>query len=73
MRYAFALSLLLIALPALASVPPHSGVIHTRSMPELSDIALFGMAAAGVWLARRALRKRFAKQAGTTPETASKD
>jgi hypothetical protein len=73
MRYAFALSLLLLATPALASVPPHSGVIHTRSMPELSDIALFAMAAAGVWLARRALRKRFAKQAGTTSETASKD
>ncbi|WP_066823297.1 hypothetical protein [Sphingomonas mali] len=63
MRYVFALPLLLTAIPALASVPPHSGVIHTRSMPELSDIALFGMAVAGVWLARRALRKRFAKQA----------
>jgi hypothetical protein len=73
MRYALALPLLLLATQAPASVPPHSGVIHTRSMPELSDIALFGMAAAGVWLARRALRKRFAKQAGTTPETASKD
>jgi hypothetical protein len=55
----FALPLLLIATPALAGVPPHSGVIHTRNMPELSDIALFAMAAAGVWLARRALRKRF--------------
>jgi len=66
MRYALALPLLLLATPALASVPPHSGVIHTRSMPELSDIALFAMAAAGVWLARRALRKRFAKQGDTT-------
>jgi len=66
MRYVFALPLLLIATPALASVPPHSGVIHTRSMPELSDIALFGMAVTGVWLARRALRKRFAKQADTS-------
>ena len=73
MRYVLALPLLLLVAPALASVPPHSGVIHTRSMPELSDIALFAMAAAGVWLARRALRKRFAKQAGATPETASKD
>lgn len=63
MRYASALSLLLLAPPALAMVPPHSGVIHTRSMPELSDIALFVMAAGGVWLARRALRKRFAKPA----------
>ena len=66
MRYAFAFPLLLLAIPALASVPPHSGVIHTRSMPELSDIALFAMAVAGVWLARRALRKRFAKQAEAT-------
>ena len=40
---------------------------------RIVHIALFGMAAAGVWLARRALRKRFAKQAGTTPETVSKD
>ena len=73
MRYALALPLLLLATQVLASVPPHSGVIHTRSMPELSDIALFAMAAAGVWFARRALRKRFAKQAGTMPEAASKD
>ncbi|WP_066808595.1 hypothetical protein [Sphingomonas asaccharolytica] len=69
MRYASALSLLLLAPPALAMVPPHSGVIHTRSMPELSDIALFGMAVGGVWLARRALRKRFAKQADTPADT----
>jgi hypothetical protein len=55
----FALPFLLLATPAFAQVPPHSGVIHTRSMPELSDIALFVMAVGGVWLARRALRKRF--------------
>ena len=72
MRYAVALPLLLLATPALAMVPPHSGVIHTRSMPELSDIALFVMAAAGVWLARRALRKRFARQNETT-KTVSED
>jgi hypothetical protein len=66
MRYALALPFLLLATPTFASVPPHSGIVHTRSMPELSDIALFGMAVAGVWLARRALRKRFAKQADTT-------
>jgi hypothetical protein len=72
MRHAFVFSLLLLATPALAMVPPHSGVIHTRSMPELSDIALFVMAVAGVWLARRALRKRFAKQAETT-KAASED
>ncbi|MEO5938378.1 MAG: hypothetical protein ABIQ43_05150 [Sphingomonas sp.] len=62
----FALLPLLLATPALA-VPPHSGVIHTRSMPELSDIALFLMAVGGVWLARRALRKRF-KQPDTNAE-----
>lgn len=66
MRYA--LPFLLLAVPAFANVPPHSGVIHTRSMPELSDIALFVMAVAGVWLVRRALRKRFAK-----PTDAPKD
>lgn len=66
MRYA--LPLLLLATPALAQAPPHSGVIQTRSMPELSDIALFAMAVGGVWLARRALRKRF-KQ----PETETED
>lgn len=58
----FALPLLLLATPALASVPPHSGQVQTRSMPELSDLALAAMAVAGVWFARRALRKRFAKQ-----------
>ena len=66
MRYAF--PLLLLASPAFAAVPPHSGVIHTRSMPELSDIALFVMAAGGIWLVRHLLRKRFAKQADT-PKT----
>ena len=70
MRYALVLPLLLLAAPALAAdPPPHSGIVRTRSMPELSDIALFGMAVAGVWLARRALRKRFAKQADTTAAT----
>jgi hypothetical protein len=74
MRYALALPLLLLATSAFADdPPPHSGIVRTRSMPELSDIALFGMAVAGVWLARRALRKRFAKQAGAAAETASKD
>lgn len=56
-----ALPLLLIATPALAAVPPpHSGVIRTRSMPELSDIALFAAAVAGVWFVRSRLRRRFA-------------
>lgn len=64
----FALPLLLLTAPAFAQAPPHSGFIHTRSMPELSDIALFAMAVGGVWLARRALRKRF-----KPPETDAKD
>ncbi len=69
MRCAFALPLLLLATPVFAAdPPPHSGIIRTRNMPELSDIALFGMAVAGVWFARRALRKRFAKQADTTKD-----
>ena len=50
---------LLIATPALAEEPPHTGVAGTRSMPELSDIALFACAAFGVWLVRSRLRARF--------------
>jgi len=49
------------ALPLLAVQSGHSGIVHPRTGPELSDIALFGFAAIGVWLVRRALRKRFAK------------
>lgn len=45
----------------LIAVTAHSGVAHPRTAPELSDIALFVMAAAGVWFVRRALRRRFAK------------
>ncbi|MEI9928392.1 MAG: hypothetical protein WDN44_12735 [Sphingomonas sp.] len=51
--------LLTIAAPALADEPAHSGVAGTRSMPELSDVALFAVAAAGLYAARRALRARF--------------
>jgi hypothetical protein len=58
MRFAF---LLLLASPAFAD-DPHSGVVHTRSGPEVSDIALFVMAAGGVWAARRAMRARWAKR-----------
>jgi len=46
---------------ALIAATPHSGAPHPRTAPELSDIALFVMAAAGVWFVRRALRRRFAK------------
>lgn len=64
MRLLSGLFLLQFAAPALASVPPHG----TRTMPELSDIALFVMAVAGVWLVRRALRKRFARPADTAED-----
>ena len=50
---------LFLATPALAA---HSGVPKARTGPELSDIALFVMAAIGVWIVRRALRARFTKR-----------
>jgi hypothetical protein len=53
---------LLIAAPALAATP-HSGVAGTRSMPELSDLALFACAAFGVWFVRNRLRARFRRDA----------
>ena len=53
---------ILIAAPALAVTPAHIGVPKIRTGPELSDIALFVMAAVGVWLVRRAMRARFAKR-----------
>ena len=58
----FLLSALLFAAPALAVTPAHTGVPKVRTGPELSDIALFVMAAVGVWLVRRAMRARFAKR-----------
>jgi len=39
----------------------HTGVPVERTGPAASDIALFVMAAIGVFLVRRALRKRFIK------------
>jgi len=57
MRFAL---FLLIATPAFAE--PHSGTASPRSAPELSDVALFAMAAGGVYLVRRAMRVRFAKR-----------
>jgi hypothetical protein len=56
MRFLLAL---FIATPAFAA---HTGVPKIRTGPELSDIALFAMAALGVWFVRRALRARFAKR-----------
>ena len=51
----------MITLPLLAMQSGHSGIVHPRTEPELSDIALFVFAVMGVFLVRRALRKRFAK------------
>ncbi|WP_242186299.1 hypothetical protein [Sphingomonas sp. CARO-RG-8B-R24-01] len=45
-----------------ATALPHSGVATPRTGPALSDIALFVLAAFGVFIVRRALRKRFLKR-----------
>lgn len=49
---------------ATASIP-HSGLPAPRTGPELSDIALFGVAALAIIIVRRALRKRFARRRET--------
>lgn len=51
------LTLLLIG-PALADTG-HDGIVRPRTMPELSDLALFVLAVVAIWLTRRALRRRF--------------
>lgn len=53
-------ALLLLAAPALAD-DGHSGVATPRTAPELSDVALFAMAAGALWFTRRALRRRGTK------------
>ena len=63
----------MIALPLLAVQSGHSGIVHPRTGPELSDIALFAVAVVGVWMVRRALRKRFAKTAPTKKRHRKKD
>ena len=56
------LPLLLIASPALAEPDNgHTGTARPRTAPELSDLALFAMAAGGVLFTRRALRRRHRK------------
>jgi hypothetical protein len=52
----------MIPLTLLSFAGGHSGVVHRKTGPELSDIALFVVAAIGVWLVRRAMRRRFAKK-----------
>ncbi len=54
--------LALTLLAGSAPAAPHSGTTSARTAPELSDIALFVMAAAGIWFVRRALRARFARR-----------
>ena len=53
--------LLTLTAPAFAQEPAHTGVAGTRSMPELSDLVLFAVAAAGIFIVRRAMRARFRK------------
>lgn len=36
----------------------HDGTVRTRSMPELSDIAIAVFAVVAVWFVRRRLRRR---------------
>jgi hypothetical protein len=55
-----AAALLLIAAPVVAQ--PHGGAASSRSMPELSDLALAACAAGGVWFARAKLRARFRRK-----------
>jgi hypothetical protein len=55
MLRALAFFLIFCAVPSFAA---HTGEITRRSMPELSDLALAAMAAIGVWLAQRAMRRR---------------
>lgn len=52
---------LMIAAPALAEEPAHTGTPGSRSMPELSDVALFAVAAGGLWFVRSRMRARFRK------------
>lgn len=64
MRNALLPLLLLAAMPALAAEePPHTGRAGSRSMPELSDLALAACAAGSIWFVRRQLRARFRKAA----------
>jgi hypothetical protein len=49
---------LLLLLPAPALAAAHTGVAAERTGFAPSDVALFVVAAAGLWFARRALRAR---------------
>lgn len=58
---------LILLIVASVSAAPHSGATAGRTSPELSDIALFIMAAGGIWFVRRALRARFARRRAEAP------
>lgn len=63
MRPCILLPLLLLATSAMAAdAPAHSGVAGSRTMPELSDLALFVCAAGGIWFVRSRLRTRFRRR-----------
>lgn len=49
-------------MPLLAVASGHTGTPHVRTGPELSDLALFGVAIIAVAVIRRALRRRFARK-----------
>jgi hypothetical protein len=67
-----ALILLLLATPAFAQAPPHSGQVVQNGF-LLSDVALFAFAAVGVWLAQRSMRKRARRRAAPPPSAVSAD
>lgn len=46
----------------LAVASGHSGIVHPRTAPAFSDVALFVAAVVAVVVLRRALRKRFRKR-----------
>ena len=45
-------------MPVLVVPSGHTGVPVPRTGPELSDVALFILAAVALWFVRRALRRR---------------
>lgn len=51
-------------LPVLLVASGHSGVARVRTGPEVSDVALFVLAALAMWVVRRALRARFRHRHG---------
>lgn len=72
MLRALAFFLLFCAIPTFAA---HTGEVTRRTMPELSDLALAAMAACGVWLAQRTMRRRArnSRQASSPKANSLKD